>query len=149
MHKFCVRFNNKVFNNRLEESDRRSILKLCRLLQAMNDEKQTEDENTKNKFSLLEIALKNDITEQFASALIDKEKEVNEQIEKEEEEARLEAIRIETERKEKEEKLRLKKEEDLKKKQEQDKNARLLALKSLDEMVKSEYWLIDSELLCR
>ena len=116
----------------------------------MNKEKQTDDENTENKSSLLEIALKNEITEQFASALIDKEKEVNEQIEKEEEEARLEAIRLETERKEKEERLRLKKEEDLKKKQEQDKIARLLALKSLDEMVKPVCWLIsDSELLCR
>merc|ERR1711970_642504 len=78
--------------NWLEETDRRSIMKLCRLLQTMKDEKQTKDENTENKSSLLEIALKNEITEEFASALIDKEKEVNEQIEKEEEEARLEAI---------------------------------------------------------
>ena len=102
----------------------------------MNDGKQTTDtENTETKVSLLENALKNDITEQFVSALLQKENEVNEQIEKEEEAARLEAIRIETERKEREEKLKLKKEEDLKKKQEQDKIARLLALKSLDEMV--------------
>ena len=101
----------------------------------MNDGQQTTDENTETKVSLLENALKNDITEQFVSALLQKENEVNEQIEKEEEAARLEAIRIETERKEREEKLRLKKEEDLKKKQEQDKIARLLALKSLDEMV--------------
>ena len=109
----------------------------------MNDGQQTTDENTETKVSLLENALKNDITEQFVSALLQKENEVNEQIEKEEEAARLEAIRIETERKEREEKLRLKKEEDLKKKQEQDKIARLLALKSLDEMVRSIRWLVN------
>jgi hypothetical protein len=99
----------------------------------MNIENQ---DDTGDQFSLFEAALKNDITDAFVSKLSDMEKCVNAQIEKEEEERILEDIRLDKEKKEKAEKLKLKKEAELKNKLEQDKLDRVLALKSLDEMVR-------------
>ena len=112
------------------------MLKLCRLVQAMSDDNQATAGGDDDPTSLLQMALKNEITAELTSAVVEKEREVTEKIEKEEEEARLEAIRIETERKEEEERVRLKREAALKKKEEKERLDRLLALKSLDEMVK-------------
>ena len=98
--------------------------------------------DTGDKFSLLEAALENDLTDVFGSTLSDMEKHVNAEIEKEEEEIRLEDIRVEKEKKEKAEKLRLKKETELKKKMEQDRLDRFLFLKCLDEMVRYIFFLV-------
>ena len=99
----------------------------------MNNE---EKNKTGDQFSLLEAVLRNYITDPFGLKVSEMEKSVNSEIEKEEEERRLEEIRIEEEKKEKAEKLRLKKETELKKKLEKEKLDRFLALKSLDEMVR-------------
>ena len=92
--------------------------------------------DTEKQCSLLEAAINTDITDAFGLMLSDVEKSVNSEILKEEEERRLEEMRIEKEKKEKVEKLRLKKETELKKKMEQDRLDRFLALKILDEMVR-------------
>ena len=103
----------------------------------MNDEVQKDPSSNSGEISLLEAALKNDISGISESELSFMEISINEQIEKEEEEKRLQELKRIKEEKEREEKLRLKIEEDTRKKQEQDKLKRFLALKSLDEMVKS------------
>ena len=103
----------------------------------MNDEVQKDPSSNCGEISLLEIALKNDISGISDSELSFMEISINEQIENEEEEKRLQELKRIKEEKEREEKLRLKIEEDTRKKQEQDKLKRFLALKSLDEMVKS------------
>ena len=92
--------------------------------------------DTEKQCSLLEAAINTDITDEFGLMLSDVEKSVNSEILKEEEDRSLEEMRIEKEKKEKVEKLRLKKGTDLKKKMEQDRLDRFLALKSLDEMVR-------------
>ena len=112
----------------------------------MNEEVQEDPSSNSEKKSLLEIALQNDTSAMLGSKIFLMEKTINEQIEKEEEERRLQKILKLKEEKEKEEKrlkeekekeetMRLKMEEDIRKKQAKDKLDRFMALKSLDEMV--------------
>ena len=104
-------------------------------MQSMNEEHKSGEESAGEKISLLQLALKGDVSDNFESALLKMEQNVNEQIGKEEEEKRLEEVRIEKEKKDKAERLRLKMEADVKWKERQDRLDRDLALKSLDEMV--------------
>ena len=99
----------------------------------MNNEQWVD---TEKQCSLLEAAINTDITDAFGLMLSDVDKSVNSEILKEEEERRLEEMRIEEEKKEKAGKLRIKKETELKKKLKKDKLDKCLALKSLDEMVR-------------
>ena len=120
---------------RFQANDKRNMGKLCRLMQSMNEANKSGEESSGGNFSLLQLALKGDVSDDFESSLLKMEQNVNEQIEKEEEEKRLEEVRIEKEKKDKAERLRLKREAEVKKKERQDKLDRDLALKSLDEMV--------------
>ena len=112
----------------------------------MNEEVQEDPSSNCEKKSMLELALQNDTSAMLGSKIFLMEKTINEQIEKEDEESRLQEILTIKEEKEKEEKrlkeekekeetMRLKMEEDIRKKQAKDKLDRFMALKSLDEMV--------------
>ena len=94
-----------------------------------------EDNSSGDEFSMLQLALKSYITDDFESALLKMKQTENEQKEKEKEEKVLEEISVEKEKNERAERLRLKMEAEVKEKENQDKLDRGLALKSLDESV--------------
>ena len=70
---------------------KKSLVKHCRLMQYMNNEQWID---TEKQCSLLEAAINTDITDAFGLMLSDVEKSVNSEILKEEEERRLEEMRI-------------------------------------------------------
>ena len=121
-----------------EESLQRGVIKLCKIVQTMQIK--DLDEESEDNDTLLQSVLKytdKNGSKQLEEKHVKLELEVNDALQREEEERKLEEQRRKKREMEIEQKRKQKEAEDLRRRQEMERLARDLALKSLDEMVKS------------